>query len=548
MSPKEAAHKTMDEVGGALIAISLVLIAVFLPTAFITGLQGTFYKQFAITIAASTAISAFVSLTLSPAMAALLLKPHALSHVEKAKPGLLDTAGARRSTGSSASFNRGFERLSNGYGRADGAADPHRRHHAGRLCRPARRSPGNRLAATPTGLIPQLDRAYLIAAMQLPPGSTLERTDARGAPGVRHHRCRGRASTHAVAFVGFDGATFTNAPNTGVIFVTLKPFEERAAGITKDMILADLRGQMFALREAFVFVLEPPSVPGIGTGGGLKGYVQDRAGARPAGARGRDLGAGRRGRTDAGPHPGLHAVQHAHAADLRRHRPHQGRAARRADRARVRDAVGLHGLGLRQRLQHPRPHLSRDRAGRQSLSPDLARRRQSQDAQRQRRDGADRLGRDLQRHHRPLPRAALQSLSRRPRCRSRCSAASPRARASPPSRSAGRARCCRRASASNGPRSRCRRSSPATPPILAFGLAVRVRVPAAGGALRELAAAARRHPDRADVHPGGHDRRQHPRPRPQHPGRDRPGGAGRPRGQERHPDRRVRQAGARGRA
>ena len=90
MSPKEAAHKTMDEVGGALIAISLVLIAVFLPTAFITGLQGSFYKQFAITIAASTAISAFVSLTLSPALAALLLKTHALSHIEPPKPTLRD--------------------------------------------------------------------------------------------------------------------------------------------------------------------------------------------------------------------------------------------------------------------------------------------------------------------------------------------------------------------------------------------------------------------------------------------------------------------------
>ena len=81
---------------------------------------------------------------------------------------------------------------------------------------------------------------------------------------------------HAVAFVGFDGATFTNAPNTGVIFVDLKPFEERR-NLPMDKILADLRGKMFTLREAFVLVLEPPSVPGIGTGGGLKGYVQDRA-------------------------------------------------------------------------------------------------------------------------------------------------------------------------------------------------------------------------------------------------------------------------------
>ncbi len=273
MSPKEAAHRTMDEVGGALIAISLVLIAVFLPTAFITGLQGTFYKQFAITIAASTAISAFVSLTLSPAMAALLLKTHALSPVEKSKPGLLDRL-AWPMHWFFRHFNRGFEGLSNFYGRS--TARLIRMSvimlviYAGLLALTQ-----NRLASTPTGLVPQLDRSYLIAAMQLPAGATLERADALvkqatdiiiSRPGVQN----------AVAFVGFDGATFTNAPNTGVIFVTLKPFAERP-GITKDMILADLRGRMFGLREAFVFVLEPPSVPGIGTGGGLKGYVQDRA-------------------------------------------------------------------------------------------------------------------------------------------------------------------------------------------------------------------------------------------------------------------------------
>ena len=273
MSPKEAAHKTMDEVGGALIAISLVLIAVFLPTAFITGLQGTFYKQFAITIAASTAISAFVSLTLSPAMAALLLKTHALSHVEKPKPGLMERL-AWPVRWFFDHFNRGFEALSNFYGRM--TARVIRMGfvmlviYAGLLALTQ-----NRLASTPTGLVPQLDRSYLIAAMQLPAGSTLERSDAlvRKASEIILSR---PGVANAVSFVGFDGATFTNAPNTGVIFVTLKPFKERP-GITKDMILADLRGQMFALREAFVFVLEPPAVPGIGTGGGLKGYVQDRA-------------------------------------------------------------------------------------------------------------------------------------------------------------------------------------------------------------------------------------------------------------------------------
>ena len=273
MSPKEAAHKTMDEVGSALIAISLVLIAVFLPTAFITGLQGTFYKQFAITIAASTAISAFVSLTLSPAMAAMLLKTHALSHVEKSNPSLMDRI-AWPMHWFFRHFNRGFDWLSNAYGRM-----------TARLIRMGFimlvlyaglvALTYNRLAVTPTGLVPQLDRSYLIAAMQLPAGSTLERSDAlvrqaseiiMSRPGVEH----------AVAFVGFDGATFTNAPNTGVIFVTLKPFNERR-DLSKDAILADLRGRMFGLREAFVFVLEPPAVPGIGTGGGLKGYVQDRA-------------------------------------------------------------------------------------------------------------------------------------------------------------------------------------------------------------------------------------------------------------------------------
>ena len=274
LSPAEAAHKTMDEVGSAVIAISLVLIGVFLPTAFISGLQGSFYKQFAITIAASTAISAFVSLTLSPAMAALLLRPH--NNGDQPRSGLLYILAAplraffRR-------FNQLFTRLSNGY-----AAMTRRLirisvimlvAYAGLLALTYQR-----LAATPTGLLPQIDRGYFIAAFQLPPGSTLDRSDAivRKAselmldqPGVRD----------AVAFVGFDGATFTNAPNTGVIFVALKSFEERKKlGVNKDQILAALRGKMFQLREAFAFVLEPPPVPGIGTGGGLKGYVQDRSG------------------------------------------------------------------------------------------------------------------------------------------------------------------------------------------------------------------------------------------------------------------------------
>ncbi|MGA8198215.1 MAG: efflux RND transporter permease subunit, partial [Acetobacteraceae bacterium] len=272
MTPKEAAHKTMDEVGSALIAIALVLCAVFIPTTFITGLQGSFYRQFAITIVAATLISAFVSLTLSPALAAVLLRPH----THEPKRTLLFRLGApvRRFF---AGFNWMFEHLSSGYGRL-----------VGRLARIGVvmlvvyggliYAAYNRLAATPTGLIPQLDRGYLIAVFQLPPGASLARTDSviRRAsaiilqqPGVQN----------SVAFAGFDGGTFTNAPNAGVIFIPFRPFAERVAkGLSSARIATEVREQLAQLDDAFSFVLEPPSVPGIGTGGGLKLYVQDRTG------------------------------------------------------------------------------------------------------------------------------------------------------------------------------------------------------------------------------------------------------------------------------
>ena len=136
-------------------------------------------------------------------------------------------------------------------------------------------------ARTPSGFIPPLDRAYFITAFTLPPGSSLERTDGviRKASEILLKR---PGVAHTVTFAGFDGATFTNAPNSGVLFVTLKPFEERVKEKLKtETILDDLRGQMQALREAFVLVIPPPSVPGIGTGGGFKLYVQDRAGRGP---------------------------------------------------------------------------------------------------------------------------------------------------------------------------------------------------------------------------------------------------------------------------
>ncbi|MBL6454656.1 multidrug efflux RND transporter permease subunit [Belnapia sp. T6] len=271
MSPLEAARRTMDEVGFALIAIALVLVAVFLPTAFITGIAGAFYKQFAATISVATLLSALVSLTLSPALAALLLKPH--GHAPRSR-WLLPVGLFFRG------FNWVFDRLSLGYGG---------------LTRRLVRLPvllllvyagllaltGQTVLTTPTGLIPPLDRGYFIAAFQLPPGASLSRTDAvvrrasdaiLATPGVES----------AVAFVGFDGATFTNAPNTGVVFASLKPFEERThEGLTGNGILADLQRRLMGDPDAQVLVIPPPPVPGIGTGGGFKLMIQDRAGRGP---------------------------------------------------------------------------------------------------------------------------------------------------------------------------------------------------------------------------------------------------------------------------
>jgi HAE1 family hydrophobic/amphiphilic exporter-1 len=248
---------------------------VFIPTAFIAGISGQFYRQFAVTIAASTIISASVSLTLSPALAAVLLRPH--DHEQKR--GFWKTVSVPFDWFFSA-FNKGFEKLSSGYGA---------------LTRRILRVSALMLviyagligltyfefSRTPSGFIPPLDRGYFITAMTLPPGASLERTDriVRRAADILLAR---PGVAHAVAFAGFDGATFTNAPNSGVIFVTLKPFEERVkAGLKTATILNDLRAQMQALREAFVLVIPPPSVPGIGTGGGFKMYVQDRAGRGP---------------------------------------------------------------------------------------------------------------------------------------------------------------------------------------------------------------------------------------------------------------------------
>jgi HAE1 family hydrophobic/amphiphilic exporter-1 len=255
LSPRDAAHETMDEVGGALIAIALVLSAVFVPAAFIPGISGQFFRQFAVTIAAATLISCFVSLTLSPALCALLFKPHS----EGGRPPLL----ARPFVAFFRGFNTGFGRLASGYG--------------GLTRRLARVSvlalvvyagliglTAWQFSRAPSGFIPEQDQGYLITVVQLPPGSSLGRTDEviRRAsaeilkiPGVEH----------AVPFAGFDGATFTNAPNAGAIFSALESFDEReAAGVSIDQIVGAHYERLGAIQDAFIITIPPPPVRGIG--------------------------------------------------------------------------------------------------------------------------------------------------------------------------------------------------------------------------------------------------------------------------------------------
>ncbi|NEH83028.1 MULTISPECIES: efflux RND transporter permease subunit [Rhizobium] len=271
MSPRRAAHRTMDEVGTAVVAISLVLIAVFVPTAFIPGISGQFYKQFAVTISIATAISAVNSLTLSPALAALVLKRHEHESVKRSIAGRIGHKSAEL-------FNRGFDRVSSAYSTSI-------RHivstKTGLTCAlivfPCL------LVATwflstkvPSGFIPIMDQGYAIVVVELPDGASLERTDAvikkageiaRSTPGV----------ANAVQFAGFSGATFTNASNAGVIFTPFKSFDERLkSGDTSTKIIQTLYKNLQAVDEAFIIAIPPPPVQGIGNSGGFKMQVMDQ--------------------------------------------------------------------------------------------------------------------------------------------------------------------------------------------------------------------------------------------------------------------------------
>ena len=263
LSPRDAAHKTMDEVSGALIAIALVLCGVFIPTSFIPGISGQFYQQFALTIVSATAISAFVSLTLSPALAALILKPKTHSEPAAGWRG----AGTRFARG----FNRGFDWLGQKFGKFTARAI-----RALTVVAVAYvvliGLAGWRFTATPTGFIPSQDQGYLIVAAQLPPGASLQRTTdllnqagaiARKNPAVRD----------TVAFAGLDGATFSTASNGGAMFIALK---DKADRIDASAIANQMRQAFGPLAGGLLLVIPPPPVAGIGTGGGWKMLIEDR--------------------------------------------------------------------------------------------------------------------------------------------------------------------------------------------------------------------------------------------------------------------------------
>ncbi len=269
LSPRDASHKTMDEVGAAVLAIALVLAAVFIPTAFIPGISGQFYRQFALTIAVSTIISAVNSLTLSPALAALLLKPH--THERPRNPLV------RAGSWAAGTFNRGFDATARGYARS---VDVLVRRKL--LVLPVY---AGLIAATvwiagqvPRGFIPTLDQGYGIVVIQLPDGSSLSRTDEvvqraskimTETPGVQD----------AVAFAGFSGATFTNASNAAAIFARFRPFDERVAqGLSADAIIRQLFGRLQSIEEAFIIAIPPPPVRGLGNSGGFRMQVQERTG------------------------------------------------------------------------------------------------------------------------------------------------------------------------------------------------------------------------------------------------------------------------------
>ncbi|MGN6119937.1 MAG: efflux RND transporter permease subunit [Rhodanobacter sp.] len=269
-SPRNATRKAMHEVTGPIVATALVLCAVFIPTAFVSGLTGQFYRQFALTIAISTVISAFNSLTLSPALAAVLLKPH-----DAPKDRL--TRGIDRAFGwlfrpFNRMFHRGSERYVGGVKRIVGKGKLALVVYAGLIA-----LTWFGFSHVPTGFVPGQDKQYLVAFAQLPDAASLDRSDdvirrmsaiALKQPGVEH----------AVAFPGLSINGFTNSTNSGIVFVTLKPFEDRrSADLSAGAIAGALNQKFGAIQDAYIAVFPPPPVMGLGTIGGFRMQIEDRS-------------------------------------------------------------------------------------------------------------------------------------------------------------------------------------------------------------------------------------------------------------------------------
>ncbi|SMF95188.1 multidrug efflux pump [Methylomagnum ishizawai] len=275
---RDATRRAMDEVVGPIIATALVLVAVFVPTAFITGVTGAFYKQFALTISVSTLISAFNSLTLSPALCALMLdRAHDHSHKQDPLTRLLDFLFGWFFRG----FNAVFGAFSEGYARLVRRLI---RFGAVMLILYAGLNGLNFLAfdKVPTGFIPQTDQGYLIIYAQLPDAASFERSDAvvkeaseiiTQIPGV----------AHVNAYAGFSILTFGAQSNAATLFARLGPFEERALHPEQsaDAIMGQIQQRMFGIRDAYVAVFAPPPIRGMSSVGGFKLQLQDRANLGP---------------------------------------------------------------------------------------------------------------------------------------------------------------------------------------------------------------------------------------------------------------------------
>jgi multidrug efflux pump len=271
LQPREAAFTAMDEVGGPVIAIAVVLCAVFIPTAFISGISGAFYRQFALTIAGATMISAFNSLTLTPAMCAVLLRPHG------DKQGLFARVWNFSLGWFFRLFNRTFDASANAYASV--------LRYSARLAIIVVLVYGGLLALTgqlfrsvPTGFVPASDQGYLITAIQLPDGASLERTDAVVRE-VSRRMIDVPGAMKVVGFSGLSGATQTNATNAGVVYMSFKPFEERnAQHLDLKTIMQMVNERIADIKDAAIFVIPPPTVPGLGNLGGFTFELQDRSG------------------------------------------------------------------------------------------------------------------------------------------------------------------------------------------------------------------------------------------------------------------------------